>query len=192
MWEQSDSVGRLDRVDGHALLGLLVVQRVFLLEGERGGRAAPEPRHLKPSGVSFCYFVDGASGFCGLFGAAARGVSSQMGSCGTASALFCSPRSRAFIEMDASPGPLLLRLEVPLGADALRELLKPSSPPSFSRHPHHTGIGPALGGASRCRGAASDEVMQRDARSSDLDHIRSGLDPRSLILCRERAVAHDA
>ena len=92
-----------------------------------------------------------------------------MDSCGTASALFCSPRSRAFTELDASPGPLLLRLEVPLGADALRQLLKPSSPPRLFRQPPHTSPAPALGGASRCLAAGSDEVMQRDARWSDLD-----------------------
>ena len=82
MHEQIGSVERLGHVNRHVLLGgdhLLVALRLFPLpfsnEGERGRRAAPEPRSLKLSGVSFCYFVDGASGFCGLFGSAASGLS---------------------------------------------------------------------------------------------------------------------
>ena len=53
MGEQANSVGRLDRVEEHALLErhLLVVQRLFLLEGKRGGRAAPEPRQTKRCGL---------------------------------------------------------------------------------------------------------------------------------------------
>ena len=124
---------------------------------------------MKPSGVSFLDLVDGASGFFGLFGAAASGLWSKMDSCGTAWALFGSPRWSAFTEMDASPGPLMLRLEVPLGAGALRYLLKAGSPPRFSRHPPHTGPAPGLGGASRCLRGASDQVAQRDSRISDLD-----------------------
>ena len=82
MHEQTGSVERLGHVDRHDLLGgdhLLVALRLFPLpfsnEGERGRRAAPEPRSLKLSEVSFCYFVDGASGFCGLFGSAAGELS---------------------------------------------------------------------------------------------------------------------
>ena len=104
-----------------------------------------------------------------MFGAAASGLWSKMDSCGTAWALFCSPRWRAFTKMDASPGPLLLRLEVPLVAVPQEQLLKAGSPPRFSRHPPHTGPAPGLRGASRCLRGASDEVAQCDSRISDLD-----------------------
>jgi hypothetical protein len=57
------------------LLRLALLKSSFDHEGERGRRAAPEPRSLKLSGVSFCYLVDASSGFFGLFGSAASELS---------------------------------------------------------------------------------------------------------------------
>ena len=124
---------------------------------------------MKSGGVSFWDLVDGASGLRWPFGAAASALWSKMDSCGTTWALFGSPRWSAFTEMDASPGPLLLLLGAPLGAGALRHLPWVGSPPRLFRHPPHTGPAPGLGGASRCLRGASDQVLQRDSRISDLD-----------------------
>lgn len=113
---------------------------------------------MKSRGVAFWDFVDGPSGFRSSFRVVASAVREQISAGGAAWALFGSPRSWAILLTDASPGSLLLLLEVPLVAGALQHLPWVASPPSFLRQPPHTGPAPGLGVASRCVAAALDEA----------------------------------